>query len=743
MKNQIISAVIAGAMIVNGVLLNSGSGSDINAIGYYDMEINVLPDEYRKPISPYIFGVNSDFRKEEYLYDATAFSARQGGNRFSGYNWETNFSNAGRDWLHNSDQYLVDFDKELLAVPGGPAIEFAQEAYAKNVPYKVTTVQMAGYVAADDAGEVAENEIAPSARWKEVKARKGSEFTMTPDKNDDYVYIDEYVNYLVNTIGDATTATGYQAYNLDNEPSLWSSTHSRMHPEKTTCEEIVSKSIEFSSAIKDVDPNAEIFGLALFGLGAYNNFSSAPDWDEHSGKYNWFISYYLDEMRKAEEKYGKRLIDVIDVHYYSEAKGQCRVTECEDPSHTDCIEARLQSTRTLFDPMYIETSWIGDGLQGYLPVLPTIHESIDTYYPETKLALTEYNFGGGNQISGAVAQADALGVFAENDVFMANLWAVNSDFSYQLSAIDLYTNYDGNGAHFGDTLISSETEDISKASSYASINGTDESKLNLVVTNKSTAQVQRATININGDTQYSSAKIYGITGDSSEIQLLGTVSDIQDNSFTVEIPAVSVVQIEVLADEYTMLGDVNSDGTVNNSDIKRLQDYLLCRAGAVITAENSDIIADKYIDVFDLTALKCRLAGWSTPAETEKIIAFWATKTGQWRVKNGMSGKKITLTFTGLPGNQLNLAYGYWDNAAVNPDTGKTGMWFNNDDTYLGWYTFDENGEAKVTMTVPDNCSSLEMILFNYVELAENGTKIQLDKSLVDLEKVIEEQSAV
>jgi len=739
MKKRIISAGIATVMIGNAVL--SGTGGSINAVDYYDMEINVNFDEYRKPVSPYIFGVNSDFRKEEYLYDATAFSARQGGNRFSGYNWETNYSNAGADYYHYSDQYLVDYDKELLAVPGGPAIEFAQEATAKNVPYKVTTVQMAGYVSADDGGEVTEGEIAPSARWKEVKARKGSEFSMTPDKTDDYVYMDEYVNYLVNTLGDATTKTGYQAYNLDNEPALWSSTHARMHPEKTTCEEIVSKSIEYSSAIKDVDPNAEIFGLALFGMGAYTTFSGAPDWSEHSDEYNWFISYYLDEMRKAEEEYGKRLIDVIDVHYYSEAKGQCRVTVCEDPTHTECIEARLQAPRTLFDPMYIETSWIGDSLQGYLPVLPTINESIEKYYPGTKVALTEYNFGGGNHVSGAVATADALGVFAENDVFMANLWAINSDFSYQRSAIELYTDYDGKGAHFGDTLISSETEDISKASSYASINGSDESKLNIVVTNKSITETQKATINLNTDTQYSSAKIYGITGDSSEIQLLDTVSDINDNSFTVEIPAVTVVQIEVLADEdYTIAGDVNSDGNVNEGDLEALQNYLLCREGAVITAENSDVAKDSIIDVFDLTVLRNKLSRWSTPEESEKIVAYWPTKTGQWRIKNGMSSKTITLTFTGEAGNQMNLAYGYWDSVAVNPNTGNAGVWFNNDDTYVGWFTFDENGKADVTLKVPDNCSSLEMILFNYVELNSDGTKTQLDKSLVGLEKVIENE---
>ena len=738
MNKKLISSGLA-AVVMSTALTSGIPAEKSSASGYYENEVCISLNSSRKEISPYIYGVNSDFRKEEYLYAASApGSARQGGNRFSGYNWETNYSNAGRDWLHSSDQYLIDFDSSQLDIPGSPALGFAREAAEKNVPYKLTTVQMAGYVAADDDGEVTEDEIAPSSRWKEVKARKGSEFSLTPDKNDDYVYIDEYVNYLVQTLGDATTKTGYQAYNLDNEPSLWSSTHARMHPDKVTCEEIVSKSIEYADAIKDVDPNAEIFGLALFGVGAYTSFSDAPDWAEHSDDYDWFISYYLDEMRKAEEEYGRRLIDVIDIHYYSEAKGQCRVTECEDASHTDCIEARLQSPRTLYDGTYIENSWIGDYQQPHIPIFPKVKKSIDTYYPGTKLALTEYNLGGGNQISGAVAEADILGVFAENDVYVANLWAVNSDFSYQLSAIDLYTNYDGKGSAFGNTLVGSTTSDEVLSTSYAAISGSDESKVNLVLTNKSLTDTQRAVITLDGDAEYSSARIYGITGDSSDIQLLGTVDSIENNTFTADIPALSVVQIEITADEYTMLGDVNSDGIVDENDLRSLQDWLLAKPDAVISEEKADLISDGRINAFDMVALRKRIVIWNTIPETEELTAFWATKTGQWRIKNGMSNKTITCVFTGDPGNGLRLCYGYWDPVAINPNTGNAGVWYNNDDTYLGVYEFDENGEARVTFTVPNNCSSLEMILFNYTSYDEaTGTTTQLDKGLVGLEKVI------
>ncbi len=735
MKRKAISAITAAAMLCAAATTHSPQ-QDIFAADAYDVEVSVNLDAYRKPISPYIYGVNSQFRTEEYLYPAYATSARQGGNRFSGYNWETNYSNAGRDWLHNSDAYLVDFDKEQLAIPGAPALGFAQEAAKKNVSYKVTTIQMAGYVAADGAGEISEDEIAPSARWKEVKARKGSAFSLTPDKTDDYVYMDEYVNYLVQNLGDASTKTGYQAYNLDNEPSLWWTTHARMHPEQPTCEEIVTKSIEFASAIKDVDPKAEIFGLALYGVNAYTGFNNAPDWAEHSDKYDWFLSYYLDEMRKAEEEYGRRLIDVIDLHYYSEAKGQCRVTECQDPTHTDCVEARLQSPRTLFDHNYVEKSWVGDNLQQFLPILPNVQKSIDKYYPDTKIAMTEYNFGGGNHISGAVAQADALGVFASHGVYAANIWQLN-EIEYQLSAINLYTNYDGKGSHFGDTLVMSSTSDIERATAYASISGSDASKITMVLTNKSLTETQKASIRLDSDAEYSSAKVYGITGDSSEIRLLDTVDSIKDNSFTLEIPALSVVQIEIIADEYLLMGDVNSDGSVDDTDVRLLGDFLLAKSNTKISNEYADLTQDGTINAFDHAVLKRNLAVWRTAPVTEDVVGFWETKAGQWRLKNGLGGKTVTCTFSAKAGNNLKLAYGYWDPTVKNEETGKMGVWVHNDTTQLGTHPFDENGRLVLDVPVPENAMSMELMIYNYMTTDANGEVIQLDKSEVVLEKVV------
>lgn len=730
MKRNI--AIVTAAMIVSSAVLPIPT---VNAENSYDLNVTVDTTGYRSTISPYIYGINYSRRGD--VPNVTTFSARQGGNRHSAYNWENNASSAGADYQHYSDAYLVNFKKDSLAVPGANSLEFAEDMAAEGIDYRITTVQMGDYVAADIDGPVLEDEIAPSARWIPVKPLKGSPFSMTPDLTDNAVYIDEYVHYLVEKLGGSTAKTGIQAYCLDNEPSIWSGTHSRMHPEKTTCREIVSKSIAYASAVKSVDPAAEIYGGVLYGFNAYKSFNNAPDWETEGDGYNWFLSYYLDKMAKAEKDAGKRLIDVLDLHYYSEAKGTDRITNCEDPTHTDCIAARLQAPRSLWDATYTEDSWIGQYNEKYLPLFPLIQDSIDRYYPETKLSFTEYSFGGGNQISGAIAEADVLGLFGKHGVYMASSWAVASDESYTHAAINLYTNYDGNGAKFGDTSVSAATSDIEKSSAYASIHGTDESKLNVVLMNKSLTETQNASVQITSGASYDTAKVYGITEDSDQIQLLQTIENITDNTLTLELPALSVVQIALTDASYTMCGDVNMDGSADLQDVCLVRDWLAGKPE--VTGKNwsaADMDGDQILDAADLSMLKRMILNWrrEEPALTE--ISFVQTKTAQWKLRNGMEEKTLACTFRGTPGHSLNMAYGYWNPVIINEETGNAGKWFNNEDTKLGEYTFDENGTLEIRFTVPADAMNVELITLNHTVM-QDGKKVQLEKEGFTLEKVV------
>ena len=119
------------------------------------------------------------------------------------------------------------------------------------------------------------------------------------------------------------------------------------------------------------------------------------------------------------------------------------------------------------------------------------------------------------------------------------------------SAINLYTNYDGNGGAFGDTLVESSSADLSKAAIFAAIDGSDDSEVTTVISNKDKENTEKAVISLEGtDTDYQSAVVYAITQDSSDIEILDVQNDVSGNQVTVELPPLSVAQV-VISDEKT------------------------------------------------------------------------------------------------------------------------------------------------------------------------------------------------
>ncbi len=506
------------------------------------VNITVSPSEEHKEISPYIYGVNSGVD----LNAVSAGAMRLGGNRLTAYNWENNISNAGSDWKHFSDMYLMnDVEEDLKPLPGAAALQLSSDAQNSGVPYTLLTLQMLGYTSSNKTGVVPEDKCAPSEYWNEVVYRKDGELSLPPDKSDGYVYMDEYLNYLINKLGNSESETGIKAYALDNEPSLWHHTHSRIQGERITCAELIEKSIDLARVVKDMDSGAEVFGPSLFGYSAFDTLAGASDWKtlQAENDYRWFIDYYLDEMHKAEEEYGTRLLDVLDIHFYTEQRGACGERSCNHYDNDECVQARLDSVRSLYEEGYIENSWIADTGAKFFPLLPNIEQSISTYYPDTKLAFTEYNFGGGDHISGAVVEADMLGIFAQYGVYFASIWSFDNN-EYQLSAINMFTNYDGMGNGFGDTLVKSEY-DSKDISVYSAIDGADEGKVKVMVINRSLHDETPVNISLSSDKEYTDAQVYSLYGETSAIQQLQGVEAITGNAFSYTLPPLSVTEFVV------------------------------------------------------------------------------------------------------------------------------------------------------------------------------------------------------
>ena len=147
---------------------------------------------------------------------------------------------------------------------------------------------------------------------------------------------------------------------------------------------------------KTSPPTALIFGPVNYGWQGFIRLQDAPDANNRD-----FQEFYLQQMQQASNAAGKRLLDVMDVHWYPEAHGTNNIRITEQDNSAATVAARLQAPRSLWDPTYTESSWITQwSTNGPIKLLPRLQTKINNNFPGTKLAITEYNYGGGNHISG-------------------------------------------------------------------------------------------------------------------------------------------------------------------------------------------------------------------------------------------------------------------------------------------------------------------------------------------------------
>ena len=486
----------------------------------------------RTAISPYIYGANSDMGLSLLTF------RRLGGNRMTGYNWETNASNAGSDWHHSSDNYMCSVlgltDAQCSTV-GGVITRWHDQSVAMGAVSELT-LQMAGYVAADMNGPVAPDETAPSARWNIALPSTDGPFASMPDLTDGVVSMAEQVHFLVNRYGGAATAHGVKIYGLDNEPELWASTHPRIHPAPLGAVELITRSVALAQAVKAIDPDALVFGYESYGFNGFYSLQDAPDWAAVKGSYRWYIDYYLAQMKQQSEAAGMRLLDGLSLHWYPEAQGGGQRIVFGGVGSVDTQKARVQAPRSLWDPTYRETSWIAQYFSSYLPLLPQLWNSINTHYPGTWLAFTEFSYGGESDISGGLAIADVLGIFGKYGVYAAAYWPVESDQSYVRAAYRLFRDYDGAGSRYGNTGVRATTDRVADSSVYAAIAGTDDTTLHLIVLNKNFESPADFNVSLYGGRDYRNGEVWAFDAASPSITQRAPIRNIADNRFNVVLP---------------------------------------------------------------------------------------------------------------------------------------------------------------------------------------------------------------
>lgn len=562
MLNKTIILVIIMAALLTANSQSSAQGPVTTA----NVGLTVDVAANRKPISPYIYGLN--FAKASFADEIDLPVRRWGGNHTTRYNWQGNYMNHGSDWFfHNNTHY----DPYTGATQTADAWVDQNEQTGTD---SLITVPMTGYVAKNGEPATCGFRVSTYGAQDDADGDCGSGFsggvpiTSNPLDTSTAVnpsFVTGWINHLKGTHG-AASAGGVKFYALDNEPELWSETHRDIHPNALRYDELWSRSRSYAAAIKAADPAARIFGYASFGWTGYwysqydveqaaqNGYTYFPDYATHGNQYQ--VDWYLRQMCQYEQTNGVRLLDYLDLHFYPQNGVSLSLA-----GDAAAQALRLRSVRALWDPTYRDESWIGGNDQPedwrYVRLIPRMQAWVNANYPGTQLALTEYNWGGLEAINGALAQADILGIFGREGLDLATLWnypdaALNYDNFETLPgayAFRLYRNYDGSGSKFGEVSVSATSGDQSQLAIYAAQRSSD-SALTLVIINK-TGGTLTGDVSLTGYTpssntaqvfRYSAANLNAIDPQANQsVSASGFSASFPANSLTlVVIPGAAV-----------------------------------------------------------------------------------------------------------------------------------------------------------------------------------------------------------
>ena len=510
--------------------------------------VNVDANANRHAINPNIYGVAHATTAQ--LNDLNSPLNRNGGNNTTRYNWQLNADNRGNDWYYESIA-------ESNATAGERGDTFFANSRAANAQ-AMLTIPMIDWVAklGSNRGKLASFSIA------KYGPQTGNDWQWFPDAgngiltNGQYVtgnnpndanvpsnslFQQGWVQHLVSRWG--TNANGgLRYYILDNEPSIWHSTHRDVHPTGATMDEIKNKILDYAGKIKAVDPSALVVGPEEWGWSGYlfsgydqqygstHGWSSLPDRNNHGGVD--YLPWLLDQLRQNNTTTGKRLLDIFTVHYYPQGG------EFSDDVSSAMQLRRNRSTRSLWDPGYVDETWINDRVQ----LIRRVKNWVNTFYPGTQTGITEYNWGAENHINGATAQADILGIFGREGLDLAARWTTPASSTPTYKAMKMYRNYDGNKSTFGDTSVAATMSNPDTVAAFAAQRSAD-GALTVMVISKYLSGNTPATINLANFTHNGVAQVWQLTA-ANTISRLADIG-LSGNSFGIALPPQSITLLVV------------------------------------------------------------------------------------------------------------------------------------------------------------------------------------------------------
>jgi len=196
------------------------------------------------------------------------------------------------------------------------------------------------------------------------------------------------------------------------------------------------------------------------------------------------------------------------VHYYPQGG------EYGNDVSTATQLLRNRSTRSLWDTNYVDATWINSVVK----LIPRMKSWVASYYPGTKIGITEYNWGAEGAINGATAQADILGIFGREGLDLATRWTIPAATTPTYKAMKLFRNYDGNKSAFGETSINATGPNPDNVSVFAAQRSSDNA-LTVIVINKQLTAAAAANLTFTNCQLAGTGQVWQLTSSNSILKL--------------------------------------------------------------------------------------------------------------------------------------------------------------------------------------------------------------------------------
>jgi Glycoside hydrolase family 44/Domain of unknown function (DUF4214)/SdrD B-like domain len=542
--------------------------------------INVDAASNVHAIDPNIYG--TAFATTAQLADLNLPLNRDGGNASDTYSFQQDATNHGSDYF---------FESIASGSGNGQGMDsFVSSSQAGGAQPNVTLnlFDWAAKLGAgrSDLGSFSVAKYGPqqstdpyNANWGNGVNLSGNNITGN-DPNDAYVANSptaeqSWIQHYIATFGDSQHG-GVQYYTLGNEPGLWNSTHRDIHPAGDTLPELRDRIISYASMVKSLDPGAKILGPEEWGWTNY--FISGAD----SAASNWGATYnglnaeawLLDQLRQHDAATGQRLLDYFTLHFYPQGG------EYGDNVSINTELLRNRSTRSLWDPNYVNESWIANtGINGgKVNLINLMKNWVKTYYPGTKIGITEYNWGAEGDMNGATTQADIWGILGREGLDLADRWTTPAAGTPTYLAMKLFRNYDGSKDAFGDTGVQTAAANPDQVSAFSALRSRD-GALTIMVVNKNIydpnnpTATTTITINLSNFAGNGVAQEWQLAAINPADQTNAAITRLSDmnfsgNSFTITVPQESVSLLVLQpAQGFAATAPTGMNGTAGDSQV--------------------------------------------------------------------------------------------------------------------------------------------------------------------------------